>query len=413
MDVQYGCAIWMCESSYNKEMILMRLTAMKGKQGDLVIYSGFISVMDFINNTYVDIWELGKPIEEQGCQREPIKSHYRKIGRKLRDDETATLPTSVTLSIDESNAEVDIVDTGIEGIHELIINKGKVYIIDGMHRRYGIEYALNELTLDNVTRERIQNMKLPFTLIMNADRASQIKMFIEINSTAKKIKTDLALQLYNEMNNNKRVYLKKTKTDTLKLVAINICNEINSMNESVWYKSIAISGRDKLKISSTTSFVTSLMPMLKISFVNDIIMNAEDEKQAAQKIIKLINNYWGAIAKVMPNCFPVNNDKKSKWCIQKTPGLYVLHIVGAYIIEECMFKRENIRNFSSHNIADFISRYCSYGFQDSFWKSSDRHNDIIGGEASRANSNQQFKNLAKDIIDDIDENHNNKDAIVF
>lgn len=384
----------------------MELTVIEGRQGTTVIYTGFISATDLINKTDIDRWEPGKPIEEQGCQRAPVPSHFRKIGRKLKEDQTATLPTSVTLTMDEANSKVNIIPTPIENVYKIKINKGNIYISDGMHRRYGLEYALKDLKLDELSEERIRNMKIPFCLIMTADRVAQIKMFYEINSTAKRVPTDLALQLLNEIN-NENAYIKKTNSEKLKLVALNVCNELNQIGTSVWYNSIDLSGNDKSKIASTTSFVTSLLPMLKISFVKEIIKKSKSEREASEKIIKLIYNYWAALAKVMPDIFPVENYDKAKWCIQKTPGLYILHLVGAYVIEECMYKREKLRNFEVDTIANFMRSYCDYGFTEykTFWMSSDRHNDIVGGEASRANSNKEFNMLAKDIINDISENY--------
>lgn len=393
----------------------MKLLVTKGTQGNQIIFNGFISAEQLIENTKIDRWKPGKSIEEQGCQRNPIAAHYRKIGRMLRDDNNATLPTSLTLTLNKETAKFSIEATDIENVYYLNILEGDLYITDGQHRKMGLEYALNELKLDDDTFNRIKEMELPFCLILTKNRVEQIKMFYEINSTAKKVPTDLALQLLNEINCNQ--IIKKNFSQKSKLVALNICNILNSRKSSVWYDNINLTGSDSSKIASTTSFVTSLKPMLNIKFVKDIIKNHDKEEESGKIIADLIDNYWTALSLIMPEAFPKKSESKNKWCVQKTPGLYTLHLAGAFIIEKCLFEREKVKKFTPLTIQAFISKYADYGFKDykDFWIASDKQNDIKGGEASRANSNKEFKLLAETIIDDIDENYlyNDDEEIQF
>ncbi len=393
----------------------MRLLVTKGTQGNQIIFNGFISPEQLIENTTIDRWKPGQSVENQGCQRTPIAAHYRKIGRKLRDDPNATLPTSLTLTLNNKTSKFTLEATEIENVYFLTISEGDLSICDGQHRKMGLAYALNELKLDTNTFNRIKQMDLPFCLISTPNRVEQIKMFYEINSTVKKVPTDLALQLLNEINCNQT--LKKNFSERSKLVALNVCNILNSRENSVWYDSIDLTGSDSSKIASTTSFVTSLKPMLNIKFVKEIIKSYDKEEISGKIIADLIDNYWTALSLIMPEAFPEKGECKKKWCTQKTPGLYIFHLAGAFIIENCLFEREKVKKFTSLTIQCFISKYAGYGFKDyaEFWIANDKQNDIKGGEASRANSNKEFKLFAQTIIDDIDENYlyNDDEEIQF
>lgn len=394
----------------------MKVTAILGHQRGRKILTGVLTAEELFQIYEIDIWEAGKPIETQGCQRPPIKSHYRKIGRKLRDDSKSTLPTSITFSANTHEKElqdgnsIKISKTNINKVvYVTIPDSSKLKVIDGQHRIRGIEYAIRDLKMDEMTRDDLRKFEFPFVIMLVEGRVDEIRCFYEINSTPKKVPTDLALQLLNEMNKNSNVDL--SKTERWKLVALNAAMYLRNNPDSVWYKNIS-EGKADGEIATSTSFVTSLKPVLEISFIKSIWTSNSSEKEAGEKIAELVNNYWNALAELMPKSFPDTFKDKTKWTIQKTPGFYTLHKVAPFIIEECMRKRDKTTTFSKENIKSFIANYGGYGLNSAYelvWIANDKENNIKGGDASMSNSQKAFSMLAQRIIDDIDENYLEQD----
>ncbi len=377
-----------------------------GDQRGRKVLSGVISAEDLIDVYEIDVWKPGKSIEEQGCQRHPVQSHFRKIGRKLKEQNT-WLPTSITLSANvnkgdkENNNSIVIEQTTIPNAVEITIPSGnKVRVVDGQHRILGLQYAIHDLK-----QIELKNFQIPFVIMIVNDRIDEISSFYDINSTPKRVSTDLALQLLNEMKAN--TDMKITKTERWKLVALNVAMALNEKPDSVWYKNISVGQLKADEIASSTSFVTSLRPVLEISFIKKIWENALEEKEAGEKIADLVNNFWNALKLLMPNAFPETKDEKEYWVIQKTPGFFSWHMVAPFVIDEYMKKREKVKEFTADEIAKFIEKYADRSVKeyDEFWKASNREMGIQGGDASRANSQKAFKELANQIKDEIESNY--------
>lgn len=377
-----------------------------GDQRGRKVLSGVISAEDLIDVYEIDVWKPGKSIEEQGCQRHPVQSHFRKIGRKLKEQNT-WLPTSITLSANvnkgekENNNSIVIEPTTISNAVKITIPSGhKVRVVDGQHRILGLQYAIHDLK-----QIELKKFQIPFVIMIVNDRIDEISSFYDINSTPKRVSTDLALQLLNEMKAN--TDMKITKTERWKLVALNVAMALNEKPDSVWYKNISVGQLKADEIASSTSFVTSLRPVLEISFIKKIWENALEEKEAGEKIADLVNNFWNALKLLMPKAFPETKDEKEYWVIQKTPGFFSWHMVAPFVIDEYMKKREKVKEFTADEIAKFIERYADRSVKeyDEFWKASNRETGVQGGDASRANSQKAFKELANQIKDEIESNY--------
>lgn len=384
-----------------------------GKQRDRNVITGVLKAEDLIAIHEIDVWKPGKPIEEQGCQRQPIQSHFRKIGRKLKEDERMWLPTSITLSANNGDGDaskkhsvkIEIVESEIPDLVKIIIPKGHTLrVVDGQHRIKGLEYAIRDLKQDEIA-----DFKLPFVLTLTDDRVDEIKTFYDINSTPKRVATDLALQLLNDMNTNEAVRL--SKTEKWKLVALNVAMQLNKNPESVWYQNISIGQSKSGEIASSTSFVASMRPILEISFIKRI-WEQKSEDEAGKRIADFVDAYWSALKQVMPKAFPEAAEEKSKWVIQKTPGIFAWHMVAPLIIDEFMIKREGIKSITPEVIADFVNDYglMATSTYEEFWKGSNKVEGNVGGYASRANSQKAFKELAEEIKDDISYNYEETNA---
>ena len=401
----------------------LSLFGIMGNQRGRKIVVGIIRAIDLIRFHEIDQWKPGKKIEEQGCQRPPVKTHFHKIGRKLKNNSNATLPTSITLSANENvnkgenrnSIKVTVINEEIGLVRIDIPEDHLLKIVDGQHRVLGLDYAIHDLMKNNrIGKIELENFQLPFAIIFVNDRVDEINLFYEINSTAKKVPTDLALQLLNEMSNNSDIRL--SKSERWKLVALNVAMELNKNPDSVWHQNIS-EGQRNHEIASSTSFVSSLAPLLQIEDIKKMWEETDDYQKIGKELAPLVNNFWEALKELMPKAFPPSDSEKEKWVIQKTPGFYIWHMVAAHIFNDCLKKREQTMRWNKNNIKDFLEKYGSMGVKDyeSYWNAHNRENKIGGGRASTANSQGAFKQLAEEIKDEIDESYslNYKEGLSF
>lgn len=367
-----------------------------GYQREKMFINGAINVFDLMDAYEIDEWKPDVPIEKQGCQRTPIQSHYRKIGKKAKE-KNSFFPTSIILSLrkedmkgitmknDEKNSDLMILTIPKEQ------NK-KLKIIDGQHRAKGFESVIKDLLKENI-------FQVPFVLVFPKDRVEEITWFYEINSKAKKVVTDLALQLLNEMNKGQGINL--SKGEHWKVVASNVAKSLNSNPKSVWHNCLSVGDNKKGdKIASSSQFAQSLKPLLDIPFVKNLWIDEKDLEVAGQRVAKLVNNYWNALKVTLPKVFPSNLKAKHNYVIQKTGGIYAWHIVSPTILETIMYNGpRQIRTFDTETIKEIIKNYGDTGVinDELFWKSGN-------GEASRFGGQKGFVELGKIIKEDFKAN---------
>ncbi|MHA8138697.1 DGQHR domain-containing protein [Lactobacillaceae bacterium Scapto_B20] len=397
------------------------------KQRNRYIVTGSIKAKDLLRIYTIDEWKPNKPIEEQGSQREPIKAHYRKIGRQFEKNDF-WLPTSIVMSesaellpknsdnqfarTKDDSFTIDRVESPLDMpiVRVTLKNDHKLRVVDGQHRIKGIEYAINDKHIPG-----LNDFELPYVLMITKDRIDEIQSFYEINSTPKKVATDLALQLLNELENQRNGKLSAAELN--KLIALNASMDLNSDPDSVWYNGISIGKtKDMNVIASSTSFVGALRKLISGKNASKVILNyitsghekttesPNDKDQMGELLSKILVNYWNALKKLLPDAFPDDPEKKQKWVIQKTPGIYSMNLVAGKVLD-LMFYRAGIKDFSVENIADFLNKYGETGIKDvTYWRGNNKKAGIVGGEASNANSEKSFNQLAENIFDDIESN---------
>lgn len=380
---------------------IITLTGVPCFQNGKLLISGSIRAKDLIEIYEVDEWKLGREIEQQGCQRPPIRSHFQRIGRKLKDDKRLILPTALVLSANTNHDSPDENTVEIEHLPQMdlmrvIVPKDhKLRLVDGQHRVLGAAYAIGEL--DAV---EMDTFHFPFVLMIARERVEEIRTFYEINTTSKKVSTDLALQLLNEWD--KHTHSQLSKSDQWKVVAINVAMELNNDPQSVWYQSIYMSGTKMPNmVLTSTAFVRSLSPLLQISFLRREWEHAVDKTLPVKRICNLLNNYWNALKRAMPE--PFEKEDRKNWYLQRNIGARVWHYVAPFIIEECMVKREKVSEITEDTIYAFISKYCGYGVLDY---------DIVwsygsGETAKRLAIANLHTELSDNIIQDIEEHYLN------
>lgn len=200
--------------------------------------------------------------EDLAYQRSVNFRRINKIKEDLLSNKIMSFPNSILL-----NSEVEINSTPLKkedcpGKIDIFIPSGfgSCKVVDGQHRLYS--FALME---ENDQKK----FNLPIVLLDNLDRDKEVKLFLEINNSSKRVDPSLQYDLISTLNNaslnNKEILIKK---------AVKIVNEVELQTFLVGKLYKGSLGQSKYKKVTLSSFVDSLISNGIIE--NPSIMDAKD-----------------------------------------------------------------------------------------------------------------------------------------
>jgi hypothetical protein len=216
--------------------------------------------------------------------------------------------------------------------------------------------------------------------VLHLTLIEEVDQFQIINTTQKRVKTDLArrLQVILSGDPDKR----RTLSEQGKLwevrgtIITNFLSRINRNN--VWYQKIMPANGTSHEYPNTivreTSFVTSLKPVLQAS----LFARSKDEQA-----VEYLKMYWNALAKMWSEAFT----DPPKYVVQKTPGVFSLHAIAPEVFELA-------RDEGAINETTIGKALSSLGekFDSDYW---------LGGEdgegAGQYGGMKGFKQLAEDL----------------
>lgn len=339
---------------------------------DKAIYVGKVRAVDLINETQFNVraWDpIVKGSDKQGYQRIPARTRVIKIGRYFEKNKNPIMPPAILVSTDKpvryENGQV-------------FLNRFPYWIVDGQHRVAGLEYAINELGLGN-----LKKIEFPIVILSNYKTIEEAQQFHILNTEQKKIQTDLAQRLIQDICLRNKEYKKIIDEEkTWQLKALPIMDKLNEIDRSIWYQAIKLPNEKKkaTHIINQVSFISSLKPLLKNGSMSDI--------KDADLSCEIINNYWLALKKIFPAAFLAPRD----YLIQKTPGVFSLHLLLNSIL-----KFTGVQKTSEKEFEEILDKKI---FDKEFEQKEHRSNFWIkeGGEASQYGSMKGFKMLADDFI---------------
>ena len=347
------------------------------------LYLTALDVRTILGIAEVDEWDPDlDPVDDeylakQGYQRTPVKSHLASIARYFNSEVSPLLPTSILLS---ARGKLELVEQRSGGFGKLRIPKEShpLYIVDGQHRVKGIEYAAERYGM-----EHLLDFPLPVTIMEEMPKAEEIQQFFTINTTAKRIRTDLAQRLLLELaeQDDSIMDLAVQQGKKWRLRATKITTELSERPGSPWYgrvKAPNASGRSEA-VATETTLANSLQPILTGSFVG----RYEDEK-----VILVMQRLWEAIGELMPEAI---HDPGS-YVLQKTPGIYTIHMLAPKIFEVCRDNGDlSVKGMKAILTTTEESR--GYFANEEFW----RGRAAGGVEAATYNGMGAFRQLADDI----------------
>ncbi len=373
------------------EMVSKTLTipCLCSSQGGKTIYQASVPVRMFIKDKIaeVDVWnpELKKDDDKyfarQGYQRSPQRSRLQKVAKYIRDQGGKPLfPNTILLC---SRGELDFVhiesesDTPFGYLHLDITGENPLWIVDGQHRVYGFE-----MEYEKNRNQTLLDYELLVVIVEEMTKYEEVFQFYTINTTAKGIRTDLSAELLLGMAEQNPQVAKDAvgKGQKWRLRATDITRKMMEEEGSPWFNRIKLpnQSRSTLAVASATSFSASLKPVLTGGFT------AEMDND---KVVKLLKSYWCALEELMPEAFA---DAKNH-SIQKTPGMYVMHLIAPRVFELARAKSNKLSMEVIESVLEgFDDSDGEDYFDSSFWESG-------GDGASNYNSMGAFRQLADAI----------------
>ncbi len=352
------------------------------------IFTTVFRAADLVNNTKVDYYNSNvSPTDpNQGYQRPPERSRITRIGSYLIKTLGGGLyPTAVLLAA-RKPLQFDPVKSN------LILNPQNPFqVIDGQHRIAGLKYAIEEKE-----NQEIANLQVPAIILEVSDRIVEMEQFRIINGTAKSVRTDLvnAILTAKAAQQGDEVI---TTSERWKVVVTQVVDYLDRADESPWKGVLVMpdelgvskagaEGSDAKKIVRATSMMTSLRPVYEW-LSQTRFLQGKSIKEEVSFVGGIMFAYWSALQEVVPDAF---SDPRN-YVIQKTPGLFSLHLLLRDKLLPDMFRGR--REWTKENFILFLKDSPEIT-EPMFWNAKE-------DRASKYGSMKGFRDLADLLIDSV------------
>lgn len=253
-------------------------------------------------------------LRKTGYQREASTTRVNRLMSDLRQ-RRVDLPTAVLLNFRAYDATIHLVTDGHERV--LLIPPGqRLYVVDGQHRIEAIVRLFRE------DPERWGGFELPFVCMLGASERDEMEQFYIVNSTAKSVRTDLALDLLKQRAETDPLVMQGLieRNESWKVTAQALAERL--AQTSIWRDRIRFAGEPKRETTvSSAAMVASLHPLLNTAYFQTL---KTPERQAP-----VLESYWRGIQRCLPEVF----DTPSEFTLQKGLGTYAMHRVLPQVLE--------------------------------------------------------------------------------
>lgn len=259
--------------------------------------------------------------KKTGYQREVAPTRVNRLMRDLAEGRV-DLPTAVLLNLRTYKQGVHLVAR--DGREFFCPNTEKLYVVDGQHR----VVALTRLV--QMDSDRWSHYEIPFVCMLGADEREEMEQFYVVNSTAKSVRTDLALDLLKQRAESDPDVMKSLveRSESWKVKAQTLVEELSAT--SMWRNRIRLPGDPKGDATLTSSgMVASLRPLLGTPYFGSITTVNQ---------VKVLDAYWQGLREVIPAAF----DEPSQYVLQKATGVMAMHGLLISLIEYVRSKGESV-----------------------------------------------------------------------
>lgn len=356
--------------------------AIRFEQNGKVFYAAVMSVENLISRTKVDVWDPNVAEEERGYQRRVSDARARSVAEYVAKPD-AVMPQGGLLNTRNdgkgpalrfipNQGQAGPIQSGTIIIDEKAL---PLWVVDMQHRIEGFRRAIRTNGV-----ESLRSFPLLVTIADGLTRMEEISQFELINTTQKKVQTDLAHNLLAVQYKRGGLQALRDAREAWKAKAAIIVQWLNE-NSPVFKGRIILpntSARERQPdaVARQTTLDQSLKPVLTSPFVQAI----RDETEIA----RLIDAYWQAIAEVWPEA--VRNPESS--LILKSAGTAALHRVLPQVIEIC---REHHYGLDKAGFLKAIQGWL-HALGPDWWDSSNRN-----GASGYGSSAQGHALLAEEL----------------
>ena len=277
--------------------------------------------------------------EQRGYQRDASATRIRALADELRKG-TVDIPTAILVNIRPENFDSSK-NLVTEGTEKYLVTEGPLFIVDGQHRAEALMMLFKE------NPEKWADQKISFICMLGARWEEEMRQFYVVNKNAKSVPTDLALDLLGQQARTNPIIMRGLieKGQAWQVHAQELTVALNE-NSEMWRGKIRFPGQSsddrKGTLITNTGMVTSLKPL----YTNDLFESAAVEKQ-----VQIVDAYWKAIKKILPEAF----ESPENFGIQKQTGAVVLHSILVRVIS-LINGRTNGSLYSSDDYVRFMEK---------------------------------------------------------
>ncbi|MCW6167455.1 MAG: DGQHR domain-containing protein [Thermoplasmatales archaeon] len=338
----------------------------------------------------VDEWSS---TNQDGYQRSPVQSRYRRFSRFVRDPEGWS-PASVLLFLRwPDRLETESSDGGVLTVRLRLDKDHPLYIPDGQHRLLGLDFAYN------ADPTEVGPYCLPAVLMTalpgTDSRYEEATQFYVINSNQKRVATDLA-QRYRLRVQEK---LLSTKIDKGAVLPPNVSNtEIIPFCVAVIDRLNANTAGPWHQLIDLPNSPGSGRPISQNAFLNSItalVQFGADYGWTVGKVAETIEAYWTAISKLCPAASAHWNDDghttagHKTYVLRTTNGVWALNELLPWLVGWHKIQKDPTDPTVYQRLLETDSEH----FSDAYWESGN-----ADGAGARGTSHVAFNETRKEIM---------------
>jgi DGQHR domain-containing protein len=247
-----------------------------------------------------------------GYQRPVSQTRVNKLAADLRDGHV-DLPTAVLLNIRAASDSLLEKVTNTTGIFHP--NGHQLFVVDGQHRLAALAKLVEE------DPERWSDYEVSFVCMIGATELEEMRQFYVVNSTAKSVRTDLALDLLKQQAeaNPQLMASLIEKGEDWKVEGQTITEALAQTR--LWRGRIRFPGDPTAETTiGSAGIVSSLKQLLSTPYFGQI---------STENKVKILEAYWSGIEQVIPDAFR----EPTEYAIQKSGGVMIMHALLVSVIE--------------------------------------------------------------------------------
>jgi len=286
--------------------------------------SGFIPAGALLPNNFVIPYH--NPNTGKGYQRPAQPARINELVSDLRKERT-DLPTAILLNLrnrdakyvlQENSLDLSRLDDHVSGTAAITREAlAKFYIVDGQHRILALEKLM-----EDDPDGKWENFLIPFVCMLGASEDEEMHQFYTVNSKAKSVRTDLALEMLRKLS-EKDAGIMEALTEKGKDWQVHATELVHNLAETspIWRQRIRFAAMEKGETTMPlASIVASLKPVLSSPYFKALDMKDQ---------VKIVDAFWRGLRNLMQDAF----DTPEEFVFQKGVGVIVLHTMMVQVIE--------------------------------------------------------------------------------